>query len=383
MRELITGNQAVALAVRLARAQVIAAYPITPQTSIAEELAAAVAKGELEARFLKVESETSALAAAMGGSLAGARAFTATSSQGLALMHELLHWSSGARLPILLVNVNRSMASPWSLGVDHNDTLSQRDTGWLQLYCETAQEVLDSVILGFRLAEESLLPLMVCLDGFLLSHYSEPVEVPDQALVDRFLTPRRAAFRLDPARPRTFGGGVSSEVLAGLRRRIQADMEAVPGRFKSLAGRFKRLFGRSYQAVETFGPAKAELGLVAVGTMAGTIKAYLKEAGRGSRVGLVKMRMFRPFPAQEVRLALAGFEKVAVIDRNLSPGAGGIFAQEIRSALYEAGLKKPLMSVIGGLGGMDVGPEEIRRLVDRALASDQPPEGPVWLEELI
>ncbi|MGQ9647814.1 MAG: pyruvate ferredoxin oxidoreductase, partial [Thermodesulfobacteriota bacterium] len=175
MKQLLTGNDAAAEAVKLSRVQVIAAYPITPQTSIAETLSDFVSNKKLDARYMRVESETSALASLIGASMAGARTFTATSSQGLALMHELLHWASGARLPIVLVNVNRSMAAPWSLGTDHIDSLSQRDTGWLQFYCEKAQEVLDTVIIAFRLAETVLLPVMILSDGFYLSHFVEPV----------------------------------------------------------------------------------------------------------------------------------------------------------------------------------------------------------------
>ena len=379
MKVLLTGNEAAARAVVMARTQVIAAYPITPQTSIGEKLASAVAQGELKARYLKVESETSALAAAMGGSLAGARAFTATSSQGLALMHELLHWSSGARLPIVLANVNRSMAAPWSLGTDHNDTLSQRDTGWLQLYCETAQEVLDSILIAFRLAEASLLPIMVCLDGFLLSHYSEPVSLPEPEEVDAFLPGRKAKYRLDPGTPATYGGGVSSEVLFGLRRRMQADMEAVPALFRRICREFKARFGREYRALETFGPQRAETALVAVGSMAGTVKEFIQGEEWAGRVGLVKMRMFRPFPAREVRQALKGYERVVVIDRDLSPGAGGIFAQEIKAALYGSG-DTPVASVIGGLGGVDVNPDGLGRLMARIQEEPGLSGDPVWME---
>jgi pyruvate/2-oxoacid:ferredoxin oxidoreductase alpha subunit len=377
MKKLMTGNEAAALAAKMARPHVIAAYPITPQTSIAEKLAQYVASGDLQARYIKVESETSALAACIGGSLAGARTFTATSSQGLALMHELLHWASGARLPILLVDVNRSMAAPWSLGVDHNDTLSQRDTGCLQIYCETAQEVLDNLFIAFKLAEKTLLPTMVCMDGFLLSHYAEPVEVPAQELVDRFLPPRKAPYRMDPKDPYTFGGGVSSQVLFELRRRMQEDMDQVPARLARICGEFARLFGRQYEAVEVFKEDGADLALVTAGTMAGTVKAFIRE---NKTVGLVKMRLFRPFPGKQVRKALRGFKRVVVIDRNLSPGAGGIFAQEIKASLYGSRRRIPVVSVIGGLGGVDVTVEHLDRLVTRVRQKREAQEDFLWME---
>jgi len=380
MKKMLTGNEAVAIAVKLARAQVVAAYPITPQTSIAEKLAEYVAQGELGARYLKVESETSALATCIGGSLAGARAFTATSSQGLALMHELLHWASGARLPIVLVNVNRSMAAPWSLGVDHNDTLSQRDTGCMQIYCETAQEVLDSVLIAFKVAEAVLLPIIVCLDGFLLSHYSEPVEIPDQEEVDRFLPRRKAKYVLDPNNPRTFGGGVSSQVLFELRKRLQADMVGVEAQYARNCAQFRRRFGRRYCAVETFRTKGSELALITNGTMAGTIKAYIREKGSKKRIGLIKIRLFRPFPKVGLRKAVMGLKKAAVIDRNVSPGAGGIFAQEIKAALYRIDDQVPLVSVIGGLGGVDVTPDHLDRLVNQVQQQRDVPTETLWME---
>ncbi len=377
MKRLMTGNEAAALAAKMARPHVVAAYPITPQTSIAEKLAQYVASGDLQARYIKVESETSALAACIGGSLAGARTFTATSSQGLALMHELLHWASGARLPILLVDVNRSMAAPWSLGVDHNDTLSQRDTGCLQIYCETAQEALDNLFIAFKLAEKALLPTMVCMDGFLLSHYSEPVEVPEQDCVDRFLPPRKAPYRMDPKDPCTFGGGVSSQVLFELRQRMQEDMDRIPAQLARICKQFERLFGRRYEAVEVFKEAEADLALVTAGTMAGTVKAFIRE---NKTVGLVKMRLFRPFPGKELRRALRGFKKVVVIDRNLSPGAGGIFAQEIKASLYGSRRRVPVVSVVGGLGGVDVTVEHLDRLVTQVRQAREVPGDLLWME---
>jgi len=380
MKKLMTGNEAAALAAMLAGPQVVAAYPITPQTSIAEKLADYTARGELRARYLKVESETSAMAACIGGSLSGARCFTATSSQGIALMHELLYWAAGARLPMVLVNVNRSMASPWSLGVDHNDTLSQRDTGCLQIYCETAQEVLDTILIAFSLSEEILLPVIVAMDGFLLSHYTEPVDVPDKEAVDRFLPPRKAEYKMDPEKPCTFGGGVGAQVLYELRKRMQADMEKAVAVYEDICARFEGVFGRRYAPVETWNPHGAALGIIATGTLSGTVRAYIKHNKGKADAGLVKMRLFRPFPRARLKEALSGFERAVVIDRNLSPGSGGIFAGEIRGAFYGDRDRPPIFSAIGGLGGVDVTPASVENLA--ADVSGRAPESNdiIWME---
>lgn len=377
MKKLMTGNEAAALAAKMAKPQVIAAYPITPQTSIAEKLAHYAATGDVSTRYIKVESETSALAACIGGSLGGARTFTATSSQGLALMHELLHWASGARLPIVLVNVNRSMAAPWSLGVDHNDTLSQRDTGCLQIYCETAQEVFDTILIAFKLAEKILIPTMVCMDGFYLSHFSEPVDIPEEEDVDRFLPPRKAKYKMDPKDPCTFGGGVSAQVLYALRQRMQADMETVPELLERICLDFSKRFGRRYHAVETIRKQGDDLALITTGTLAGTAKAYVQQA---EHVGLIKMRLFRPFPGGALRKAVKDFKRGIIIDRNLSPGAGGIFAQEIRASLYGTAEQIPLVSVIGGLGGVDVTVDHLEALVRRVRDGAITDETMHWME---
>ncbi|MBW1929966.1 MAG: pyruvate ferredoxin oxidoreductase [Deltaproteobacteria bacterium] len=379
MRQLMTGNDAAAMAAKMAKPQVVAAYPITPQTSVAEKLASYVARGELNAHYIKVESETSALAACIGGSLAGARVFTATSSQGLALMHELLHWASGARLPVVIVNVNRSMAAPWSLGIDHNDSLSQRDTGCIQMYCETAQEALDNILIAFKLAEKTLMPTMICMDGFLLSHYSEPVDIPDQADVDRFLPPRKAKYKMDPKNPFTFGGGVSPTVLFGLRKRIQDDMDHALSHFQKICGQFYRYFKRRYRAVEPFDTKGKEIALITNGTLSGTARAFVEQAGKEKGVGLIKIRLFRPFPRRELTMALKGLKKAVVIDRNLSPGSGGIFSQEIRAVLYETGQKIPVISAIGGIGGVDVTIEDLDRLVQRVREGGNLTGETIWM----
>jgi pyruvate/2-oxoacid:ferredoxin oxidoreductase alpha subunit len=380
LRRLLTGNDAAAEAVRLSRVQVIAAYPITPQTSIAESLSDFVSKKKLDARYMRVESETSALACLIGASMAGARAFTATSSQGLALMHELLHWASGARLPIVLINVNRSMAAPWSLGTDHIDSLSQRDTGWLQFYCEKAQEVLDTVIIAFRLAETVLLPVMILSDGFYLSHFVEPVELPNQKQVDRFLPRRKTRYRLNPRDPHTFGGGVSGLIFAKLKRDMQKRMEEAKGIFQSLSEEFESIFGRAYSPIEPYLIEDAEIVLVTIGTITGTARAFVNQARKGgNKVGLLKMKMFRPFPEEEARQALRGSKRVVVLDRNISLGSEGIFSQELKAALYGMEPRPEVIDVISGFGGLDVTPEGLADLCQKIIRGDIKPGKPYWM----
>jgi pyruvate/2-oxoacid:ferredoxin oxidoreductase alpha subunit len=380
MKQLLTGNDAAAEAVKLSRVQVIAAYPITPQTSIAESLSNFVSEKKLDARYMRVESETSALACLIGASMAGARSFTATSSQGLALMHELLHWASGARLPIVLINVNRSMAAPWSLGTDHIDSLSQRDTGWLQFYCEKAQEVLDTVIIAFRLAETVLLPVMILSDGFYLSHFVEPVALPSQKQVDRFLPTRKTRYRLNPKDPHTFGGGVSGLVFARLKKDMQESMEKAKVVFQSLSREFESVFGRTYAPVEPYLTEDAEVLLVTVGTITGTARAFVDEARKdGKKVGLLKMKMFRPFPEEEVRQALKGSKRVVVLDRNISFGGEGIFCQELKAALYGMEPKPEVVGVIAGLGGLDVTPEGLGDLYQKVMRGEIRSGKPYWM----
>ena len=259
MKKVIVGNHAVSWGVKLARAEVIAAYPITPQTQVVEELSEMCASGELPARFIKVESEHSAMAACLGAAAAGARTFTATSSQGLALMHELLHWAAGGRHPIVLANINRALGPGWNIWADQTDSLSQRDTGWIQLYCETGQEVLDTTIMAFRLAEQVKLPVMVVLDAFYLSHTAEPVDIPEAAQVDAFLPQRDAKLRLDPRDPRTFNALVRPDDYMDMRHSMQLAMREARTAFDEIEEAWERSFGRRYGAVEAYHTDDAEL----------------------------------------------------------------------------------------------------------------------------
>ena len=381
MEKVMIGNHAVSYGVKLARAQVIPAYPITPQTQIVEMLSEMCANGELDARFIKVESEHSAMAASIGASSTGARAFTATSSQGLALMHEVLHWASGARLPIVLANVNRAMGPGWSVWTEQTDSLAQRDTGWLQIYCESNQEVLDTVIQAFKIAEQVLLPTMLVLDAFVLSHTSEAVDIPEQADVDAFLPPRQAEYKLDVEDPHSFSGLVAPEHYMELRYKIQRAMEDAIEVARRVDEEFGQAFGRSYGLVEKYRMDDAELVLVTSSTITSTSRTVIDELReQGRRVGLLKVRLFRPFPAEDIREALCNARKVAVIDRNISFGHGGIFAAEIKSALYNDSIHPPVFGFIIGLGGRDVTPASIHKIVKYVESREIPTEEITWME---
>ncbi len=378
-KKVVTGNHAVSYGALLARVQVISAYPITPQTQIVELLSEFCATGALRAKFIKVESEHSAMAALIGASSAGARTFTATSAHGLALMHEMLHWAAGARLPIVMANVNRAMGPPWSVWTDQNDSLSQRDTGWMQVYCESNQEVLDTVLQAYKVAEKVLMPAMLVLDAFVLSHTAEPIEIPDQKLVDEYLPPYRPIYKLDVNDPRSFGALAPPDVYMELRYKMHQAMEEALTEWAHADEEFSELFGRRYGSIEPYRADDADLIVVTSGTVTSTAREVIDELrAQGRRVGLLKVRLFRPFPAQLVREALAGAKKIAVIDRNISFGMGGIFAQEIKSALYNAPERPPIFGFIAGLGGRDITPTVIREIIDYAESHDEP-EDLIWV----
>ena len=382
MRKVMVGNHAVSWGVQLARAEVIAAYPITPQTQIVEELSEMCASGHLKARFIKVGSEHSAMAACVGASAAGARAFTDTSSQGLALMHEMLHWAAGGRHPIVMVDVNRALGPGWNVWMDQTDSLAQRDTGWIQLYCEHNQEVVDTTIMAFRLAEQVDLPVMIVLDAFYLSHTAEPVDIPDQALVDQFLPPRQARFKLDLAEPQAFGGLVRPEDYTEMRWHLQDAMRQAMPVFADVEREWATLFGRSYGAIETYRTEQADLVLVTSGTITSTARHVVDlHRDRGDRIGLLKWKMFRPTPTVALRAALAGVDRVAVLDRNFSPGHGGIFASELRSALYDvpAEDRPTIYGYVLGLGGRDVTPATLEGIIDHARGAGSPERPDLWV----
>ncbi|MBN1656539.1 MAG: pyruvate ferredoxin oxidoreductase [Deltaproteobacteria bacterium] len=367
-RKVIMGNHAVSYGVKLARVQVISAYPITPQTQVVEMLSEMCADAVLAAKFLKVESEHSALAAVIGAATLGVRTFTATSAQGLALMHELVHWSAGSRLPLVMADVNRAMAPGWSIWPDQLDALSQRDTGWLQLYCESNQEILDLTLLAYRLAESLSMPVMVVYDAFVLSHTSEPVEIPDQSEVDAYLPALASRTKLDLKTPAAFGGLTSPEYYFEFRYMMQQAHDRALVLMDEIGAEFGRRFGRNYGALETIDCDDAELILVTAGASSSTTRVVVQERRRrGQNIGIVKLRLFRPFPVDAIRRVLRKARRVAVIDRNLSVGCGGIFAQEIRAALCDLSDRPEILGYVAGLGGRDITLALLNALIDDAL----------------
>jgi pyruvate/2-oxoacid:ferredoxin oxidoreductase alpha subunit len=380
MRRVLEGSQAVAEAVRLARVQVVSAYPITPQTHIVEILSDYCATGMMNAKFLRVESEHSCMAALIGAQSAGVRTFTATSGQGLALMHELLHWASGARLPIVMAEVNRALAPGWNIWVDQTDTLAQRDTGWIQFYCEDSQEVIDTTLQAYKLAESVNLPVMVVLDAFFLSHTYEPVDVPDQEEADRFLPPYEPRFQLDVKNPCSFGPLVPPAVYMEMRHDMAAAMETALTNFADIEQEYAGIFGRRYGAVEAIACDDAEIIFVTSGTITSTARLVLESLrGRGEKFGILKIKLFRPFPVEEIRTALKKAKKIAVIDRNFSFGASGIFAQEVRAALCNTPVHPLVFGYIAGIGGRDVTPEVLEEIYWKTKNLDSPERESVWI----
>jgi pyruvate/2-oxoacid:ferredoxin oxidoreductase alpha subunit len=376
---LLTGNHAVAWAARLARPKVVPVYPITPQTPVLEKIVEFQAAGEFDAEVITPESEHSVMAACIPASLAGVRVFTATASQGLLLMHELLHYASGARAPIVMANVNRTITTPWAFWPDETDSLAQRDTGWIQFYTESAQETFDTVLQAFRIAEKVLLPVMVNLDAFYVSHALEPVRVAAQALVDAYLPPYAPRHRLDTAHVESWGNVVTQDMYCRHRQALGAAMDEVPAVALAADAEWKALTGRGHGLVERYRCDGARIVIVALGSMCGTARvAVVTLRAAGVAVGLVKVRLFRPLPVQALRAALAGVPDVLVLDRNYSPGHGGVLHQELRAALYGMPRAPRIHGYLAGVGGVNVPPEKIAEWVGMASASAPEPES-VWM----
>jgi 2-oxoisovalerate ferredoxin oxidoreductase alpha subunit len=374
--KVMSGNYAQSYAAKLARVQVVSAYPITPQTSIVEKIADFVASGELPAQYVKVESEHSALQVCISAAALGARTYTATSSQGLLLMHELLHWASGMRAPIVMGVVNRAVAPPWNIGADHTDTMSQRDTGWIQLYAESNQEVLDTVLEAFRLAEhpDVRLPVMVCEDAFYLSHTVEPVDVPDPAVVDRFLPPRESHAILAPGTAGRLGSFTGPDHYVEFRRHVADAMERVPKVFATVEEEYRLAVGRDHGgALPTYRADDADAVLVTMGTATTTARSVVDEMrAAGQKVGLAKLRMFRPFPDEEVRTLAASVDRIGVADRSYTFGRMGPAASEVAAAMYSAPARPELTSFLAGIGGRDVTPQEVRAMFETILSGASP-----------
>ncbi len=403
MIKVVTGNEAAAYGVLLVQPAVMTAYPITPASRISEQISELGAAGMLTGKFVNVESEMSSLGIVTGASNGGVRVFTATASQGLAWMHEGLHWASGSRLPIVLVDANRPLGAPDNLTCGWIDTLSQRDTTWMQLYCESNQEVLDTVLQGYRIAESMYLPLMICMDGVYLSYIAETVDIPDQVLVDRYLPPYDPSGRarlgqqvLSRHRPKapSPGPGAAGGPAAGGAMPMMGSWTGNRYDLHKLAlgcidmaekadSEFKAIFGRSYPIVEEYRCDGADTVLVTAGSAVGTSRQVIDELRtRGLKVGLVKIKMFRPFPVEKVRQALGNRKKVLVIERDISSGQCGIFYQELQWALYRsktADRTPQVYGFVGGLGGEDITPQLIEKAIMYTINNDVPRQEAIWL----
>jgi pyruvate ferredoxin oxidoreductase alpha subunit len=377
---------AVAMAVKACRPGVISAYPISPQTHIVEALAGMVADGKLDSQYVLADSEFSAASIIYGASAAGVRSYTASSSQGLLLMTEVIYNAAGTRLPMVLTGVNRAISAPISIQVDHQDTLSLRDSGMIQLYAESAQEAYDMHIQAFRIAEDTdiLLPVMICMDGWVLTHAYEPVDLIDQDTVNAFLPPYNPSHFLSPEHPLTFGSYAEDDILMELKYMIQAAMEVAKGRIVDIASDFHRITAHSNAGlIETYETKEADIILVAMGSMVGTIK----EAVDGMRadgipVGLMKVRCYRPFPAEAVLECNRNTQAVAILDRGFSMGSEGPLCLDMKAAL--SNLEKPyVFGFIAGLAGREVTVETIRTITletMEATKSGQIARGSRWVD---
>jgi len=361
----ITGNEAIAYAMKQINPDVVAAYPITPATEIVQIFSQYVADGEVDTEFVAVESEHSAMSATIGASAAGSRAMTATSSQGLALMFEMLYIASALRLPIVMPEVNRSLSAPINIHADHSDTMGARDSGWIQIYCENSQEAYDSLIQAIRIAEECLLPIMVTIDGFIISHAMEAVETFDNKEIQDFIGKYKPAHPLlDVEHPITLGAiDFNDYYFEHKRSQIEAMNNVMPVILKT-AQEFKKTFGRNYGLFEEYMLEDAETAIVVIGSTAGTAKVAVNNLRKqGKKVGLLKIRVFRPFPAEEISKILSNLKAVAVLDRSTGMNAytAPVFT-EISSALYAYGKNPKAINYIYGLGGRDIFVEDIEKV---------------------
>lgn len=366
-----TGAHAAALAVKSARVDVVPGYPITPQTSIMEALAAMVENGELHARFIPVEGEHSAMAAAVAAAAAGVRVFTATSANGLLYMHEVLHMASGGRLPLVMVNVNRGIFAPWTLWADHQDSFAQRDTGWLQYHCSSNQEVFNTILQAFRVTEQINIPVMVNFDGFAISHCLMPLTLPSQEDIDRFLPPHEPEWRLDPTHPSSFSNVTNASEYAPFRQMLSSDIMASIPLVKQAAQEYKDVTGMwDGDTIDTYRLEDAEIVAFAVNSMAAELRLsidILRE--QGIKAGLLRPRLYLPFPAQDIIDALPQNAQVMVLDRNYNFGhPGGILASELKSVLLGRRNDITVKNRVVGIGGIDLTRRfmaaEIRAMMD-------------------
>jgi pyruvate ferredoxin oxidoreductase alpha subunit len=364
---------AISEAAKMARVDAVAAYPITPQTHVVEHLSELVASGELDAEYICVESEHSALSACIGTQAAGARTFTATSAQGLELMHEILYVAAGMRMPIVMAVANRALSAPLSIWNDHSDVMACRDAGWIQVFAENGQDAFDQVICAFRYGEDKRvqMPVLVNFDGFTLSHVVESVEFPAQELVDSYLPPYRPEFTLHPDRPLTFGAFAMPELYTETRMAHEAALVASRPIVDSAWAEWAKVTGRQYKAIETYKAEGAETLFVTMGGLSENAMEHIDAAReKGRKVGLVRIRLWRPLPIDDLRKVLAPAKSVIVMDRVLAPGAhGGPVFTEVKSAMYDQPVRPAVHGFVAGLGGRDVTPSDFGAMYDHAMAA--------------
>lgn len=367
MKEFLEGSLAIAEIIKLCRPGVISAYPITPQTHIVEELASMVAEGSMDSQFVNVESEHSAASVVLGGVAAGVRVYTATSSQGLLYMAEVLFNIAGMRLPVIMTCANRAISAPINIWNDQQDSVSLRDTGWIQLYAEDIQEAVDLHLIAYRLGEDKsmMLPVMVCMDGFILTHGIETVDMPEQNKVDEFLPAYNPSYKLDTENPISLGLLADPDYYTETRYALGVTLKNALDAIPKITADFSKIFGRNYNGlIEEYRTEDAERVIVAMGSVCGTAKEVIDELrGKGKKVGLLKIICYRPFPAQQICNALKNVRKIAVLDRAVSPGALAPLSTEIR-AVFCGKKKKPqvISSFIVGLGGRDITKDSIKEV---------------------
>jgi len=375
----MSGSEAIAKAAIQSNIDFVSAYPITPQTIIVERLSDLVATGETRATFINVESEHSAMSACVGACLAGGRAFTATSSQGLALMHEVLYLASGLRCPIVMGVANRALSAPINIHGDHSDMMGSRDSGWIQLYVENAQEAYDWVLQAYRIAEDERvsLPFAVCMDGYVVTHSVEPIALIDEEITNRFVPPRQAPLKLDAEKPITFGTLTLPDYYSEFKRQQEEGMQNVPKVFAEVTREFADVVGRSYASFVPYALEDAKVAIVSLGSASGTIRWVAKNLRKkGLPVGALKIASFRPFPHEEVGRLLENIDVVIVLERALSLGAQtGPLGSDIVCSLYNRSGQPKLLDITAGLGGRDLSPESIEKIFRTGLEATSRPTG--------
>jgi len=366
----MSGNEAVAYATKQAKVDVVAAYPITPQTIMVERFSEYVANGEVDAEFVCVESEHSAMSACVGASLAGARVATSTASQGLALMHEVLYLASGLRCPIVMMVANRALSPPINIHGDHSDMMGSRDSGWIQIYVENPQEAYDWTLMAFKIAEdlEVQLPVTVNLDGFTVSHAMEDLNVLSDDQVSDFLPPRKPVYKVEPEKPLTVGAMAMPDYYYEVKRQQEEAMRNAPRVLRKVTREYESTSHRKYGAVETFQMDDAETAILCLGSTAGTVRSVVRQLREdGRRVGVIKPWLYRPFPSEEIGSLLGDLRVLAVLDRAISFGA--VFSpvcSDVASTLQDLEKRPKIFNVVCGLGGRDISPKDVRLIFEEA-----------------